>query len=210
MFADDTNFFHSDKNINNLFKIFNQELGIIRSWFNANKLSLNITKTKYTFFHSASYKDRIPLRLPRLEINSSTIKRESKITFLGVLLDENLTWKDHINCVENKVSKNIGLLYKARFLLDEKCPKQLYFSFIYSYLNYANITWASTHKSKLKGLLRKKKHASRIMYFKDKYTHAEPLMQKMKTLNIFQLNISKILLFMHKVRNNNIPNVFKK
>jgi len=58
MFADDTNFFHSDKNIKNLFQIFNQELGIIQSWFNANKLSLNTTKTKYTFFHSASYKDR--------------------------------------------------------------------------------------------------------------------------------------------------------
>ena len=209
MFADDTNFFHSDKNIKNLFQIFNKELQIIQSWFNANKLSLNTTKTKYTFFHSASYKDRIPLRLPRLEINSSIIKRESKISFLGVLLDENLTWKDHINCINAKVSKNIGLLYKARFLLDEKCSKQLYFSFIYSYLNYANIAWASTHKSKLKGLLRKQKHASRIIYFKDKYTHAKPLMQKMKSLNIYQLNIYQILLFMHKVKNNNIPNIFK-
>jgi len=48
-----------------------------------------------------------------------------------------------------------------------------------------------------------------IIYFKDKYTHAKPLMQKMKTLNIYQLNIYQILLFMHKVKNNNIPNIFK-
>ena len=54
------------------------------------------------------------------------------------------------------------------FFSYEKCSKQLYFSFIYSYLNYANITWASTQKSKIKGLLRKQKHASRIIYFKDK------------------------------------------
>ena len=78
MFADDNNFLHSDKNIKNLFKIFNKELLIIQSWFNVNKLYLNTTKTKYTFFNSASYKDRVPLRLPRLEI----IKRESKIIFL--------------------------------------------------------------------------------------------------------------------------------
>ena len=71
--------------------------------------------------------------------------------------------------VDTKFKKNIGLLYKkARFLLDEKYSKQLYFSFIYSYLSYANITWTSTHKSKLKGSLRKQKHASRIIYVKDK------------------------------------------
>ena len=50
--------------------------------------------------------------------------------FLGVLLDENMTWKNHVSCVENKISKNLGILYKARGLLNKKCMKQLYFSFV--------------------------------------------------------------------------------
>ena len=209
MFADDTNLFYSHNNIKQLFQIVNQELKQIQTWFNANKLSLNLTKTKYSFFHSSYYSDLIPLRLPRLAINNKIIKRETVMKFLGVLLDENLNWKNHIHCIENKISKNLGILYKARLVLNEKCTKQLYFSFIHSYLNYANIAWGSTSKTNLKVLFRRQKHASRIIYFKDKLTHARPLMKSLNALNIFQLNIYQILLFMHKVKNNNIISLFK-
>ena len=149
------------------------------------------------------------MRLPELKINNVRIERETTTKFLGVLLDENITWRNHIACVENKITKNLGLLYKARHLLNTVCTKQLYFSFIHSYLNYANIVWASTNKSKLKTLLRRQKHAARIIHFKNNYTHARPLLQNMEALNVYQLNIQQTLLFMHKVKHGNIPTVFK-
>ena len=71
MFADDTNLFYSHNNIKQLFQIVNQELKQIQTWFNTNKLSLNLTKTKYIFFHSSYYSDLIPLRLPRIAISTS-------------------------------------------------------------------------------------------------------------------------------------------
>ena len=210
MFADDTNIFLSAKNIKQLFQMMNAELKKIQNWFNANKLSLNASKTKSSFFHPLSYADRIPLRLPELKINNTIIKREENMKFLGVILDENMTWRHHIKCIESKVSKNLGILYKARHLLNLQCTKQLYFSFIHTYLNYGNLAWGGTNKTKLSALLRRQKHASRIIYFKDKYTHAKPLLKRLNALNIYQLNINNSLLFMHKVRNNNIPNIFKK
>ena len=73
MFADDTNLFVSHKNINTLFQIVNAELKNLETWFNGNKLSLNLTKTKYAFFHPKSYSDDIPLRLPTLKINNIII-----------------------------------------------------------------------------------------------------------------------------------------
>ena len=97
--------------------------------------------------------------------------------FLGVFLDEIMTWKNHISCVESKISKNLGILYKARSLLNKECMKQLYFSFVHSYLNYGNIAWASTNKTKLETLLRKQTHGVRIIYFEDKFTHAKPLLK---------------------------------
>ena len=209
MFADDTNLFYSHKNIRELFKTMNKELINIQQWFNANKLSLNATKTKYSFFHSLAFQDRIPLQLPKLEINNVRIKREQIMRFLGVLLDENMTWKNHISSIESKVSKNLGVLYKARRLLNKKCLKQIYFSCIHSYLNYGNISWASTNKTKLKTLLRRQKHGARIINLQDRLTHAKPLLQELKALNIYQLNIFQTLLFMHKVKNDNIPDVFK-
>ena len=86
-----------------------KELANVSDWFNANKLSLNVKKTKYSFFHKSSKKDNIPLQLPNLNINGSTVESESSIKFLGVWIDENLTWRDHIHTVENKIAKNIGL-----------------------------------------------------------------------------------------------------
>ena len=86
----------------------------------------------------------------------------------------------------------------------------MYFSFIHSYLNYGNIVWASTNKSKLSVLLKQQKHAARLIHFKDKYTHAKPLLQNLKTLNIYQLNILQTLFLMHKIKNHNIPTVFKR
>ena len=105
MFADDTNLFHSHSDIKTLFQIVNKELTSINKWFQANKLSLNAKKTKYTFFHKLRISDHIPLKLPALCINSSEIQREYSITFLGVLLDENITWKNHIKTIETKISK---------------------------------------------------------------------------------------------------------
>ena len=152
MFADDTNLFLSHKDINTLFANMNKELRKIATWFKANKLSLNIGKTKWSLFHPSSKKRFLTRNLPRLYIDNLAIKRESVTKFLGVYIDENITWKYHIDTICTKISKSIGILYKARGILPKHSLKQLYFSFIHSYINYANIAWSSTHKSKLERL----------------------------------------------------------
>ena len=102
MFADDTNLFYTHSNIQKLFSTMNEELASINQWFTSNKLSLNAKKTKYSFFHKPSKKDDIPLMLPKLTISNHVIERQEFIKFLGVLLDENLNWKEHIKYTENK------------------------------------------------------------------------------------------------------------
>ena len=77
MFADDTNLFYSHHNIKELFTTVNKELQKLGDWFTSNKLSLNIKKTKYTFFHKNSVKDSIPLKLSDLHIFNKTIERTS-------------------------------------------------------------------------------------------------------------------------------------
>ena len=152
MFANDTNLFFNHKSIKHLFTVVNNELVNIKDWFTANKLSLNVEKTKYSFFHKPSKKDDIPLRLPKFIINDYEIQREESIKFLGVLLDQHLTWKEHIKLTENKIAKNIGILYKAGPYLDERALLSLYYSYINSYLNYANTAWCSTNRTYLKKL----------------------------------------------------------
>ena len=157
MFADDTNLSCSNKNIETLFQIVNSELKLVTEWFLANKLSLNAKKTKYVILQKVTMFDSLPLQLPAMTFNNIEIKRENSVIFLGVIIDENLTWKNHI-VLENKISKNIGVLYRASHLLDFKNLLKIYFSFIY--ISYANIAWASTFKTKLQGVLKKQKHAA--------------------------------------------------
>ena len=178
----------------------------INTWFKANKLSLNEGKTKYTFFHKIHQKDNIPLKLPTLVINNKEIKRIRSIRFLGVMIDENLSWNEHLKVIENKISKNLGLLYKAKHFLNSDSMRSLYFSFIHCYLNYGNIAWGSTTKSKLKKLYSKQKEAVRTI--KDKHKAVET-MNTFKILNVYKLNLYQTLIFMFKMKQDTAPVVFR-
>ena len=127
MFAGDTNLFYSHNQIKILFKTVNCELKNISQWFRANKLLLKIKKAKYTLFHKYSIKDKISLKLSTLKIGNKVIEKTPSMKFLGVMLDENIYWKYHIKTVENKLSKNIGLLRCAKHFLDETSLKTMYF-----------------------------------------------------------------------------------
>ena len=141
----------------------------ISQWFIWNKLSVNVTKTKYYFFHKPSKRDNIPLALPQLYIDNNQIQRSESIKFLGVFLDENLTWKEHIKYIENKIAKNIGIIFRSKPYLNQKCLLSLYYSYIHSYISYANIAWGNTYLSNLKKISSQQKHSVRIIYNKKKY-----------------------------------------
>ena len=112
LFADDTTRFCSENNIRTIFETANQELSQINDWFLANNLSLNEGKTKYMLFHKRTDQETIPLKLPSLQLNSNIIERENSLKFLGAILDEHLTWKKHIQLIENKVPKMLVFFIK--------------------------------------------------------------------------------------------------
>ena len=126
MFAEDKNLFFEHTDLRILFSMVNDELKKIYEWFNANKLSLIADKTKYSLFHKPSKADDLPLLLPKVLMNDKEVERVGSIKFLGVLLDEHLSWKEHIKYTENKIAKNIGLLSRAKSSLGEKSLLTLY------------------------------------------------------------------------------------
>ena len=151
----------------------------------------------------------MPLNLPQIFIDNIEIKRDSVTKFLGVYLDENITWKHHIDYISTKISKNIGVLYKARIYLNKKILIKLYYSFIHSYLNYANIAWGSTKKSKLQRLYRRQKHAIRLICFASRFSNTKQYFIEMRILNIYELNIYNVLCFVYMWKNDLSLSVFK-
>ena len=121
---------------------------------------------------------------------------------------EHLTWKEYIKLTENKIAKNIGILYKARSYLGKKALLCLYYSYIHSYLNYANEAWCSTNRTYLKKLQSQQKDAIRVIFHENKFAHTRELFKENNILNIYQLNIFNKLLFLHRVKNGKVPNIF--
>ena len=167
--------------------------------------SLNIDKTKWIFVHPNHKKNLIPNEMPLLFIDNILLKKVTVTNFLGIYIDENLSLKSHIKNLSSKISKSIGILYKARCFLNKHTLLKLYYSLIHCHINYANIAWGSTNKSKLEPLYRQQKHVARLINFKDRFTHAKPLLIELKVLNIYELNIFNVICFMFKCKNNISP-----
>ena len=110
--------------------------------------------------------------------------------------------------LENKIAKNIGLMYRAKPFLDKESLLALYYSYIQSYLNYANLAWGSTYLTNLKKLRRQQKHAIRIVHNKTKFEHTKELFKSVSVMNLYKLNILSITTFMHRVHTKTSPSVF--
>lgn len=158
LFADDTNFFVSGKNLKILMKTIEQELVLLQKWFIKNKLSLNLSKTKFMLFTNQKCPDNV-----RLTLNGIIIERVSEFRFLGVLIDKKFKWKSHIAYVRNKICKNIAVLSKVKFMLNYKAMRILYCSFILQYMMYCLEVWGNSYFTNLMPLFILQKRVIRII-----------------------------------------------
>ena len=141
-----------------------------------------------------------------MNINNSEIARTESIKFLNVLLDENLSWKTHIKYIENKISKNIGILFKSRPFLNKKSIITLLL--VYSQLHKL---WQCLLGQHLQNKLEKnsqQKHALRIIFNKSKFEHTSGLFKSSKILNVYKLNNFSTAVFMDKIQGKSAPGIF--
>ena len=120
-----TGIFYSHRDQDHLISVLNEELIKIDSWMRSNKLSVNMKKTNYFVFKSAQKKALSDLPL---SFNSQILKEKNSVKFLGVYIDNSLTWKSHINHVCKNMSKSIGVIFRSRFFLTETILLSLYYT----------------------------------------------------------------------------------
>ena len=134
------------------------------------------------------------------------INRVSDTKFLGVIISSNLTWNKHIDVVHSKISKTIGILCKVRHLLPPLGTRCLYLSLVEPYVNYCNIVWAQADPTVcLDRLFRIQKKYCRVITFSDFRAHSEPLFKKLYLLNVYQLYVYQVAIFMYKQMNGLLP-----
>ena len=97
------------------------------------------------------------------------------VKYLGILIDNNLSWKHHIDHILIKISQTIGLISKLRHFVPKHTLINIYRSLIAPYLSYGLIVWGQACKSYLDKLLKLQKRVLRFIYFSDHNQHAIPL-----------------------------------
>ena len=113
------------------------------------------------------------------------ISRVKVTKFLGVIIDENLNWKEHIKLVSSKISKNIAIIYKAKqFFENSFVLRTLYCSLILPYLMYCMEIWGNTYKYNLKGIVLLQKRAIRIISGANRLAHTNKLFYDLKLLKL--------------------------
>ena len=202
LFADDTslksfiNTRISNITKNHISYSINLELAKVNDWLAVNKLSLNVKKTKFMVFHTTQ-KNILPY-VPELEIGGVSIDRVSNFNFLGLTINENLSWKPHVDLIANKLSKYVGILNRLKRYLPQNILKTLYFSLIQSSLNYSLLAWGF-NCGRLKTLQKK---VIRIITNSKYNAHTEPIMKDLGILkleDLFKLNMCKwYYRFIHK------------
>ena len=122
----------------------NAELQLITDWMSLNKLSLNAKKTKMMLFHYPNkHMKNVQLNL---FINNTKIERVKEFNFLGVMFDENLTWKSHVSKIGSKIAAVVGTIKKLKRFLPQEILKVIYNALIQPHLNFGVLLWGTNSK----------------------------------------------------------------
>lgn len=147
LFADDTNAFISGRDVGRLVDILNEKLRKLDEWLRSNKLSINLEKTTFMLFKTKSK----PCSLTKpVVFSQQKISKVSSTRFLGIVIDENLTWKAHIAHISKKIARSIGIIAKARKVFNSKTCISLYYSLLFPYLIYCIEVWGAAYVTTLR------------------------------------------------------------
>ena len=145
LFADDTTFQMSGLDLNTLFTNANLELEKASTWFRANKLTLNVSKTKFMFF---SDKDNdlnalgLKLRIGDADIEQIGSKcKEKYFRFVGHVLDDKLSWQGHVQHISKKLASANFAINSTKHFIPFKIRKSLYYTMFDAHLNFGNLLW---------------------------------------------------------------------
>ena len=188
---------------NQLSNVITEELDKIHEWLQINKLSLNVKKTKFMIFHHRQ-KD-ISRFSPVIKINGQVIEKVSDFNFLGLIIDENLSWDAHIQKTSNEISRSIGIMCRLKRFLPLEILRLIYNSLILPHLQYGIMAWG-TKSGRLEKL---QKRALRIICNSKYNAHTEPLFKKLNLLKLSDIFKTRQARFYYRYINNEVPVYFR-
>ena len=172
----------------------NKEIYKITTWLHSNKLRLNVSKSKFMIFF------KHPKVTPKLNIsvNDNQIDQVDEFNFLGITIDQSVTWVSHIRKISLKISRVIGILRKLKRTFPQYILRTIYSSLVHPHLIYGLNLWGFKHKRIT--VLQKK--AVRILTFRPYISHTTSAFKELKMFmleNLYKIQLYKIYYKMLKI-----------
>ena len=206
LFADDTTIYITGENKRTVFNKMKCELDQLIVWFQVNKLSLNLAKTKWILFKSKFSDTNDTVENYELRFGNELIVGVSSVKFLGLQLDEHLEWTDHLKILHGKLSRANYMLSSVKNILPTSCLKSLYYALFHSHLNYGLLVWGTTmlccHQKKL---ITAQKKAIRHVSNKKYNAHTDGLFVKLAILKFSDAVDLELLKMMYLHSKNELP-----
>ncbi len=201
LFADDTSIFMEGDTLEQIIYSLNKELDKLSIWLAANKLTLNVLKSYYMIFHRA----RLKHKDCKVALNNTSLQHVKFTKFLGIIIDDKLSFINHISYIKAKISKGIGILIKTRKYLNKEKRVDLFNTFILPYMTYCLEVWGNAYDSHLEPIIKLQRKAIRIITFSRYTVDADPLFWELNILPLKKLVIQRIGLQMHKYSTYTLP-----
>ena len=213
LFADDCTLQVEGDNIEELLIKTTEQLAIAQDWFNCNRLTLNLKKTKFIVFANKHHQSTNfpPLKLGGVEITrvGKNLPEESA-RFLGLWVDDSLKFPSHISKLKAKINTGLYHLSRAKENSPLRVRLSIYRALVESHLRFACTSYGSAPLAQLEELLILQKKAVRHILKAYYQAHADPLFLKLKILKIQDLILFERALTVHNFRSRKLPNSFSR
>ncbi len=200
MFCDDTALLYSDKNLKMLEDKVNKDLTTFSEWLKSNGLILNKNKTVYMCFAQKN-KTLAPMNI---KIDCQVLKRVKFYKYLGIVIDEKLSWTNHADKLISTLRPLIGAIRRANAYLTPTCKKLLYNALIQSTLTYLITIWSNTSQVTTNRLERLQNKAVKAVFNLPYETPTYELYKKVNVLPLNKLKVLKSAKLAYKLKHNTL------
>ena len=206
LFADDTCLTIFSKQPHQLKQLAQTQFNKFSHWCECNKLTINYGKTHYIVFHAKNKK--IPTELDTIKINHKIVKRKKFKKYLGIIIDEKLTWNEHITYVYKSLLKYYGIFNQIKSFVNKKIIRQLYFAFICSKIKYGIEVYGSCSKEHLHRLQVIQSGLLKMFLRLDRRTDTDLLHKSIRLLRVDDIYRQQLIMFTNNCLLKRLPHTF--
>lgn len=206
LFADDTNVFLKGKDLKLLKASAETTIRQLKSWFIANKLTLSLEKTQYNLFHTKN--KQIPPECDSLDLADQRVMRVQEAKYLGVIMDEKLSWNGHVSKIHQNLIKYASSFKVIKNYLPKQCAKQLFTAHITSKIQYGIEVYGHTCNKNIKKLQVIQNRIIKTLFQKEWRMPTNDLHKELNLLKVTDIFKVQMAQFTYKCLSGQLPDIF--